>query len=160
MSTRVKRKKWPRKNLGELLNFLETFYPDGISLEELAKDIKTTKGSISNMFRRDDMKLSKAEKICDMYGYKLSLFFPVRRWEDGYVPRPPSKAYPNAGNLGGLVKYIQDSEYSMTFVAEKNNMSVTTLTSAFSTGDILLSTLNSVVDTLGICIIWNFYKKK
>ncbi len=36
---KVKRKKWPRKVLGELANFLEQFYPDGLSLTGVAKDL-------------------------------------------------------------------------------------------------------------------------
>ena len=41
---RVKRKKWPRKVLGELANFLEQFYPDGLSLTGVAEDLDTTPG--------------------------------------------------------------------------------------------------------------------
>lgn len=157
---KTKKKKWPRKTLGELLNFLEQFYPEGLSLEDLARDLGTTRGGVSNMFRHDDMKLSKAEEIANIYGYTLHLYFPIRQYNDGYIPQPPKRHYPNAGNLTGFVKYIQDSEYSLTFIAEKNQMSVTTLTRAFTTGNIQLSTLYNLTDWMGICFIWKFEKQK
>ena len=154
----VKKKKWPRKVLGELANFLEQFYPEGLSLEDIASDLHTTPQAISNMFRRDNMKLSKAEAIMRAYGYRLELFYPVRVFADGYKPPAPLRLYPNAGNLKGLVKYIQDSEWSVTFVAEQNHMSTSVLTAAFTKGDILLSTLYNVLDTLGMTVTWKWYK--
>lgn len=155
---RVKRKKWPRKVLGELANFLEQFYPDGLSLTGVAEDLDTTPQAISNMFRRDNMKLSKAEEIATTYGYKLKLFYPVRIFNDGYQPPAPVKTYPNANNLTGLVKYIQDSEWSVTFVAEYCNISTSTLTTAFTKGDIQLSTLYEILDRLGLYVNWKFIK--
>ena len=156
---KVKRKKWPRKVLGELANFLEQFYPNGLSLTGVAKDLGTTPQAISNMFRRDDMKLSKAEEIANIYGYQLKLYYPVRIFNDGYTPPSPVKLYPNAGNLTGLVKYIQDSEWSVTFVAEQNGLSTSTLTTAFTRGDIQLSTLYQVLDCLGMWVSWKFLEK-
>lgn len=155
---RVKRKKWPRKTLGELVNFIEQFYPDGLSLTGIAADLDVTPQAVSNMFRRDDMKLSRAEEIIRSYGYELKLYYPVRVFNDGYIPMPPTRLYPNAGNLTGLVKYIQDSEYSMAFVAERNNISTSTLTMAFTKGDILLSTLYEVIDSLGLWMKWEYEK--
>ena len=157
---RVKRKKWPRKVLGELANFLERFYPNGLSLTGIANDLGMTPQAISNMFRRDDMKLSKAEEIASVYGYRLQLFYPVRVYKDDYVPPAPVRLYPDAGNLTGLVKYIQDSGYSITFVAEHNGMSTSTLTTAFKNGDIQLSTLYRILDCLGLWVSWNFVENK
>lgn len=154
----VKKKRWPRKVLGELANFLEQFYPQGLSLLDIAKDLNTTPQAISNMFRRDNMKLSKAEEIVRAYGYRLELFYPVRVFADGYQPPAPVRLYPNAGNLKGLVKYIQDSEYSVTFVAEQSKLSTSVLTTAFTKGDIQLSTLYDVLDELGIYVTWKWFK--
>ena len=152
------KKKWPRKILGEMINFLEEVTPEGLSLGSISEHTGCSKSSISNLFVHDDMKLSKAEEIAEMYGYTLRLFFPERRYEDGYVPAPPKKSYPDAGNLKGLVKYIQDSEYSINFVAERNNMSSNVLNRAFKCGDISLSTLYRVLDSLNLCVLWRFEK--
>lgn len=156
MSAIAKKKKWPRKNLGELLNFLEEQHPEGLSLYALAERMKMERGGVSNMFRKDDMKLSKAEEIARRYGYELRLFFPIRRYDDGYIPQPPKIQYNNAGNLSGLVKYIQDSEYSVSFVAEKTGVAPIVLHHAFKTGNIKISTLNALLDHLGLCVIWKF----
>lgn len=155
---RANKKKWPRKILGELINFLEEMTPEGISLLAISGRTGASPSSISNAFVRDDMKLSKAEEIASRYGYALKLFFPVRRHEDGYVPAKPKKEYPDAGNLTGLIKYIQDSEYSITFVAERNDISPNVLNRAFKSGDISLNTLYRVLDSLNLCVIWRFEK--
>ena len=154
----VKKKKWTLKTLGELYRFVEGFYPDGIAINDMARDLNTTPQAITNMFRRDDMKLSRAEEIVRSYGYTLNLYCPIREYTDGYVPQEPKFHYPEAGNLTGLVKYIQDSEYSLNFVAEKSGISTSVLTLAFSRGDILLSTLNKIMDNLGITMMWKYTK--
>lgn len=159
MATNIKKKRWPRKNLGELLNFLEERHPDGLSLQALAEKMKMERGGVSNMFRKDDARLSKAEEIARLYGYELKLFFPVRRYDDGYVPQKPKLRFDNAGNLSGLVKYIQDSEYSLPFVAERIGISPNVLHRAFRKGDIKISTLNAIIDEFGLCAIWKFIKK-
>lgn len=156
----ARKKKWPRQNLAELANFLEGFYPEGIALEDVARRLHTSPQSISNMFRRDDMKLSKAEQIAAAYGHTLKLYYPVRTYEDGYIPIKPTHTYPTAGNLTGLVKYILDSEYYFVFVAEKRDIHPTTLSKAFKKGDILISRLNQLLDTLGIYTEWKFEKNE
>lgn len=154
----VKKKKWPRKNLGELIAFLEERNPGGVALENVAQLLGTTPQAISNIFRRDDIKLSKAEQIARAYGYELRLFYPVRTFNDGYVPTKPVYSYPNAGNLSGLIKYIHDSEYCFTFIAERMGMHPTTISKVFKTGDINISKLNMLLDALNIYVHWNFIK--
>ena len=56
------------------------------------------------------------------------------------------------------MKYIQDSEWSVTFVAEYCNISTSTLTTAFTKGDIQLSTLYEILDRLGLYVNWKFIK--
>lgn len=153
-------KRWPRKNLGELLNFIEERHgTDQLSLQELSEDLEMTRGGASSAFRKDDMKLSKVQQIARKYGYRLDLYFPVRTYSDGYVAPKPRRQYPNAGVLTGLVKYIQDSGYSIQFVAEKMNVSPQCIHRAFNNGDISISLLNDFVDALGICVIWKFEKE-
>ena len=53
-------------------------------------------------------------------------------------------------------RYGEDSGYSITFVAEHNGMSTSTLTTAFKNGDIQLSTLYRILDCLGLWVSWNF----
>lgn len=153
-------KKWPRKNLGEVIDFLERVNPEGVSLQTLADKFGVTRGSISNMFSKDDMKLSKAESIANGYGYELKLFFPRRIHKDGFVPPEPKREFPNAANLSGLVKYIHDSDYSFSWVGEVNGISANVLTRAFEKGDISIRTLKKIIDNLGLCVIWSFEPRK
>lgn len=150
--------KWPRKNLGEVVNFLEDRHPDGLSLKAVADTIGAKPESVSNTFRRDDMRLSRAERLAECYGYRLVISYPVRRLDEGYEPAAPRKTYDNAGNLAGLVKYINDSEYGIPFVAEKAGITANTVRHAFTTGDTMISTLNRMLDALGIFAMWKFEK--
>ena len=151
-------KRWPRKNLGDLVSFLEEINPQGINVTSLANRLGGSAGNISNMFCRDDMKLSKAEQIARAYGYKLLLYFPKRDPDDTFGVAPFKLNYPNAGNLTGLVEYIRDSGYSITFFSEQSGIGRNILQRAFTNGDISLATLNHILDTMGLCVIWKFIK--
>ena len=152
------RKRWPAKNLGELLNFLEDLHPDGLSLKELSEELGITVQAISNIFIRDDLKLSKAEDIVRSYGYELRLFFPVKTYPVGIEPPQNERSFENAGNIAGLAKYIYDSNWTINSVSRSMDIYPTVLTNAFTKGDILLSSLYKITDSLGICFFWKFIK--
>lgn len=154
------KKKWPRKNLGELINFIESKETDGLTLDALSQRLGVSKGSISNVFCHDDMKLSRAEEISSIYGYRLSIYFPTPYYgfEDGMEPCEKKRAFPNAGNLTGLINYIQQSDLTISYAAVKTGVSPNVLYRAFNTGDIMISTLNRCTDALNIRTIWEFEK--
>jgi lambda repressor-like predicted transcriptional regulator len=153
------RKQWPRKNLGAFIDFLEERYPDGLSLQKLSEDIGVTVGALSNMFNRDNVKLSRIEEIADKYGYTLKLYFPSRNFADGEKPEPFIKEYHNTGNLYGMYKYIRDSGYSIEFVSEQMDVSNSVVKHALEKGDMQISMLNRFLEACGICCIWKFEKK-
>jgi len=159
-TARVLKKKWPRKNLGELVNFLEREENGDISLETIARRLGVTKGSISNVFCHDDMKLSRAEEIAAMYGYRLVLYYPVQYYgyEDGMVPCEMKKSFPNARNLTGLINYIQQSDFTIAYTARLAGLAPNILYRAFNSGDIMISTLNRCTDALNIITMWKFEK--
>lgn len=157
---KVYEKTWPRKNLSEIINFLETIYPEGVVGKTLAADLGVTPQSISGLFSNDDMKLSKAESIARSYGYELKLFFPLHQRLEWFTPPPPRHNFPNAGNLSGLVQYVNDSGYSVSYTASKIGKDPNMLFRAFHKGDIKISILNRLLDALGICAIWKFEKIK
>lgn len=152
------KKKWPSKNLGELVNFLYDRHPEGIRIKELAERLDTTPQNISWMFTRDDMKLSKAEAIAGAYGYALHLYFPLKEVLGMTASSAQRRSFPNAGNLSGMVQYIYDSNYSINFVSIQMGKSPELLTRAFNSGDMQISTMYRVIDTLGIYVIWEFQK--
>ena len=154
------KKKWPGKNLGHLIHFLEDRYPQGLSIYTMSKDFQITPQAVSNLFVNDDMKLSKAEWIARLYGYELRLFYPKRTYSFEHEPIKPKRSFPNAGNLAGLVQYIFDSNVSPSHVAQKINLYSGALNRAFEKGDIMLSTLNATTDALGIHVFWQFEKIK
>lgn len=154
-------KSWPGNNLGELIAFLKTTEPGGLSLRKLAERLGVTQACISNTFCRDDMKLKRAEDICRAYGYRLSLYFPTEYYgfNEGFEKKEYKDKYPNAGNLSGLVKYIMESGFSPSYVAHGMNMSPGVLIKAFTTGDISIKTLYLCADSLKIEIEWRFEKE-
>jgi len=153
------KKNWPRKNLSEVINFIERVGgEDGSSLASIAEHLGTTKGSVSNVFCHDDMKLSKAEYIARCYGYRLKLLFPLYRQDDDYVPPEPKLSFPNAGNLAGLIKNINDRSFTVSFLASRIGISPNVLYRAFRSGDIALSVLNRCTDYLDIRSTWDFEK--
>jgi len=150
-------KNWPRKNLGEMVNFLEKIYPDGFSLAEVAEKTDMRTQDVSRMFVHDDMKLSKAEKIATDYGFRLHLFFP--EWEGvGLDYSIRHKDYPNAGNLSGLAKYIYDRKISINYMSQRIGRANNVLTNAFAKGDIFISTLYDIIKNLNIEVVWSFEK--
>lgn len=155
------KKHWPRKNLGPLVDFLEERYPEGISLAKLSQEFGVTKGSISNMFIKDDIKLSKAEWIALHYGYELKLFFPLKRYPEDYMPPVRIKEeFPDAGNLTGMYNYIRDSGLRLIDAARKCELTKKVLADALTRGDMQVSVLNKFLDGFEICVIWKFVKVK
>ena len=161
MAVKQRKKKWPARNLEELICFLEEQYPDGkFSVADIASRIGDSKSAVSCMFLRDDMKLSKAEHIASCYGYTLSIFFPEYERESEFI-RPLNKkvrCYEGKGNLKGLADYIRDGRLSVSEIAKKIDKDRNVLIKAFATGDIQISTLYLIVDTLGKYIVWRFNK--
>ncbi len=152
-------KNWPRKNLGELANFLDRQYPQGIVLKDMAARTATTVQNLSQMFVRDDMKLSRAEGIVRAYGCRLMLYFPEKaRLGLDYSPKV-LRPFPNAGNLAGLARYIADSNISINHMSQRIGRANSVLTTAFTRGDIFISTMYSILANLGIDVIWSFEKQ-
>lgn len=157
------KKKWPCKHLGELIHFLESQHTEGLSIKAISEKTGLKIQYISSLFKNDDMKLSRAESIVESYGYSLKLFFPQKEWIFGgpLDINPKSKRkFPNAGNLGGLVKYINDSNKTINSLSKDMMISNNVLTSAFNNGDIFLSKLFMVIKTLDIEVFWSFEKKQ
>lgn len=161
MSRKTYTKKWPKKTLAELVSFLEERHPEGLALKTVSEEIGVTPQALSSMFCKDDARLSRIEQIAETYGYTLRLFFPLKTFPvEGIVVPPPKRTYANAGNLAGLVRYINDSNYSIKYVSELVPVYPSMLTRAFETGDIMVSKLYRVADALNICFIWKFIKNK
>lgn len=149
-------KHWPRKNLGEFLNFLDRIYPKGYSLQDLSNVTGMSKQNLSQMFIRDDAKLSKMEALAESFGYSLTLYYPQKTRFLGSTNEGSQKHYPNAGNLAGLVKYIQDSNISLNHMSVRVGRSYCLIANAFKNGDIKLSALYEILKNLNINVIWNY----
>lgn len=156
--TKSYKKSWPRKNLGALVNFLEEQHPEGINLYVVADKLGITEQAVSYIFVKDDMKLSRAQEIAAAYGYSIMLYFPEKTYPEGIIPPPMKYKFENAGQLSGLVKYISDCNYSIGFVSKMIGMNPQMILTAFKKGEIFISNLYSIVNALGINVIWKFYK--
>ncbi|MBQ8482887.1 MAG: hypothetical protein IJ504_01120 [Bacteroidales bacterium] len=154
----ILKKAWPRKNLKELIAFIEEQHGYEPSLEELSQKTGLSVANISAIFIRDDMKLSRAEAIARKYGHELKLFFPLKEYPIEWESHISRREFPNAGNLSGLIKYMYDSNISINHMSRRINRSHMMINKAFSKGDIFISSLNQIIDNLNIDVIWMFEK--
>lgn len=155
------RKRWQSNvnYMGELLAFLERQHPDGIAVLQVAERIGCTGQYVSQLFIKDDAKLSTVARIVSCYGYELHIFFPVKTYIFGAAP-PPHRAFPNAGLLAGLANYINDSNMTAHSVSRMSGLSFEVVNFALTRGDIKLSNLYTITDTLGISMHWQFVRKE
>jgi len=153
-------KRWPRQNLGEFLNFLDRIYPNGYGLQELSDVTGMTKQNLSQMFVRDDAKLSRMEEFADKFGYVLTLYYPQRTSLLNGLHEGNRREFPHAGNLAGLVKYMQDSNITIYHMSVRLGRSSPLITNAFKKGDIKLSALYEILKNLNINVIWNYEPKE
>ena len=153
------KKAWPRKILNELITFIEEQHDYEPSLEDISQKTGLSVSNISAQFMKDDMKLSRAEEIARSYGYELKLFFPLKEYPFEWANHISRREFPDAGNLSGLVKYLYDSNISITYMSKRINKHVTLLMNAFKKGDIFLSSLHQVTTNLNINVIWIFEKR-
>lgn len=154
---KTKSKSWPCRRLRYVVEFIEERHGGLPSLKDISEVLGLSTNSISAIFLKDDMKLSRAEWIASRYGYRLTLFFPVKEIFFEYG-RPRLADYPNAGNLSGLAKYLRDSNVSMYGLKLRIGGSEETYKTAFRTGDIFLSTLERITDEFNIDVVWKFEK--
>ena len=154
----IYKKCWPRKNLGEVVLFLESIHPEGLSINVIGKEIGMTPGAVSNMFMKDNMRLSKAEEIARKYGYTLTLLFPTKTYPEGIEAPKHGRTFERAGNLAGLAMYIYDSRKTVNSVANEMGIWPTMLVNAMKTGDIFLDKLYKVTDHLRIGVQWIYEK--
>lgn len=151
-------KKWPKKNLGELIAFIEGEFPEGIKLETISEKTGLAKQYISFMFKNDKMSLKMAERITSSLGHELKLYFP----ELHDMPKHPEvmREYPNAGNLSGLVNYLSQRNISIHHMSGRIGKSDSVIKLAFEKGDIQLNTLYEITENLNIEFIWEFIKNQ
>jgi len=154
-------KHWPAKNLADLINFLERTHPEGLVLKDIAQETGISHQHLCQMLMRDDMRLSRVEEIAETLGYTLRLFFPQKVFPYG---RPAhlsqrNREFPNAGNLAGLVRYINDSGMTVFHMSQRIGRANNVIKNAFETGNIAVSTLLDITDNLGITIEWSFEPK-
>lgn len=152
-------KKWQDKvnYLSELLSFLESQHPEGIALKKVAEKLDCSAQHVSQLFIKDDTKLSTIVKIVACYGYELHLFFPEKNYLYGDKPAP-HRLFPDAGLLSGLANYINDSNMTANSVSNMTGLSFDIVNGALTKGDIKISNLYAITDALGINIYWQYEK--
>ena len=144
---------WPAKNLGELISFLSTQHPGGLSANAISRRCQVSPQAISGRFLKDDANLSVAERMARVYGYQLELSF---QKQVAGNPVPPSVSFPNAGNLQGLVKVLTREQITIHQIARRVHVDYSVISRAFRKGDIRISVLKSIVAAYGITMEWNW----
>ena len=146
-------KKWPRKNLGPLIELLIQEFPDGLALSAVEEKTGISQKGLSSTFCKDDTHLSKVEAIARALGYKLHLRY---QYQGNYPPDSTFTPSSKAGNLYGLEEYCQRLNRSVNYVATVCGVKRDTIASALSKGDIMVATLNRITAKIGLSIEWSF----
>lgn len=150
-------KKNDRSPIREVLAFLASRYDGGqIDIRDFAKKLGISYQYASAILNKDEMRLSKAEKIAEAYGHRLILYYPLKVYPLGPPDREVTKRRPAKGNLTGLIRYVEDSYITITRLAKMIGRSQPVIKKAFDTGDIFLSVLQDIADTLRIEITWEW----
>lgn len=152
MKTRTK--KWIGPRTKPLLVFLSGLHPEGLSLSTLSQELKMSIPAVSYMFRTDNMHLSRAEYIARIYGYSLHLEYRYSGVYPPYTEYHPSTS--TMSNLSGIDEYCKRMNRSLHFVANSVGLHRDSLAKALAKGDILLSTLYTITDGLGLEVKWSF----
>lgn len=129
---------WPANTLRELVSFLSTQHPGGLSATAIGKVCNVTPQTISQRFLRDDTDLSVVEEMARAYGFELELTFSKKAKGLTVLPR---KQYPNAGNLQGLVGILSREQVGIRAVSERIGVDYSAVARAFNRGKIKISLL-------------------
>lgn len=142
----------------EVCSFLEEYHL-GSKIKDIAEVMRVTPQAMSQMLRRG-MLLSSAERIAAAYGYSLELIWPKKTYPNDYVPEYcPTPAYEAKGNLRGLAQYINDARMTLSSVAKNAGISPATLCRSLASGDISITKMKRVADSIGISPEWRWVKK-
>ena len=69
--------KWPRKNLGPLISFIEEQQgTNRLDMQDLADRMNVGYRNVSHILIKDDLQLKKVEEIVRLYGKELHLNYP------------------------------------------------------------------------------------
>ncbi len=148
-------KKWPKKNLGHLVDLLEQVYPEGVTLSELAARTGNSVASLSAMFCRDNMHLSAVEGIARSLGYELAIGY---KYMGQYPSDSTFTPSGRSGNLSGLEEYCQRLNRSLNYVAGICGIKRDVISSALVKGDIMVGTLNMIAAKIGLTLFWHYQK--
>lgn len=144
---------WPADILGELVSFLSTQHPGGLSASAVSRVCGVSPQVISNRFLRDDADLSVVEEMARAYGFELNLAFSKN---PNGITSAPRKDYPNAGNLQGLVGILSREQVSINGVAARIRVDYSAVARAFNSGKIKISLLKRIVAAYGIGMEWDW----
>ena len=144
---------WPANTLGELVSFLSTQHPGGLSATAISEVCNVTPQTISQRFLRDDTDLSVVEEMVRAYGFELELTFSKKAKGLTVLPR---KQYPNAGNLQGLVGILSREQVGICAVSERIGVDYSAVARAFKRGKIKISLLKEIIAAYGIEMEWKW----
>lgn len=148
---------WPAHNLDEVVSFLRMQHPGKGMARAVSERLGVKPSTVTVLFRRDDANLSWAEKVAGAYGFRLQLSFPEIAFDGGVMQdRVAGAAYPNAGNLTGLVEYARQKNQTINKFSQEVGLGYRIIERAFEKGDIKISFLKRIERKLGIKVGWTW----
>lgn len=145
---------WPSHNLRDLVSFLSLQYPGGISLSSVSEKLGVSAQAVSAILVKDDCYLSWVEKLAVRFGYTLRLKYVIPVPMGISKGNKASEVFPNAGNLAGLAEYATTYNMTINALANKLNLNYRVVKRALKEGKIKLSTLNEILRSLDIKVMW------
>lgn len=147
------RYRWPGVRLGPIQEMIRSKTGGNMDLEDMATRLHMTKASVSALMMKDDTTLSRVKYIANCYGCELDLVFPPYR---ALGLAHPSRAFERAGILEGLGNYLMQRYGSILEASKHIPCCRSTLEKALGTGDMRISILIEICNSLGIVVEWNF----
>ena len=145
---------WPNQTLKEIISFLLRQHPGGVRVAAVSAMVGMTPQAVSAILHKDDTSLLWAENLAHKYGHTLLLEYTLPDCIQDKGNSNTEERYPEAGNLIGLARYAVSRGFTINSLANYLNMNYRVIERALKTGNIQISTLQTILNRLGITVKW------
>lgn len=145
---------WPNQTLKEVISFLSRQHLGGVRVAVVGERIGMTPQAVSAILHKDDTSLLWAENLARKYGYTLRIEYTLPDCIQSRGNGKVEELYPRTGNLVGLASYAISRGLTINSLAKNVNMNYRVIERALKTGNIQISTLQTILNRLGITVKW------
>ncbi|MBQ8335805.1 MAG: helix-turn-helix transcriptional regulator, partial [Tidjanibacter sp.] len=114
---------------------------------KLASLLGVTRPAVSAIYEKEDVSTAIVKQCAKIFGVPISYFF-----DEIKDVIPTSRQYTSHINIAKLNKIIESSDLTKTQIADKCNISRTTLDNVLYGADAKLSTIERITEVIGISV--------